>query len=88
MTTTIRARFDGKVLVPEGPVDLPKDETLTLHIDRHSEHPPGSPAGILEALRFLKPVPKEDIEEMLRAIDEAQGPPRDEDIFANWEPQK
>ena len=33
MTTTLRARFDGKVLVPNEPVDLPTDRELVIHVD-------------------------------------------------------
>ena len=33
MTTTIRARFNGKVFVPHGHVDLPVDEEVTIHRD-------------------------------------------------------
>jgi hypothetical protein len=32
MTTTIQARFDGRVLIPEGPIDLPLNQVLTLDI--------------------------------------------------------
>jgi len=30
MTTTFRARFDGKVIIPQDHVDLPVDEELTV----------------------------------------------------------
>ncbi len=32
MRTTIHCHFDGKVLVPDGPVDLPVDQPLTLRV--------------------------------------------------------
>jgi hypothetical protein len=32
MTTTIQARFDGRVLVPEEPIDLPVNQILTLDV--------------------------------------------------------
>jgi hypothetical protein len=32
MTTTIRCHFDGKVLVPEEPVDWPVGQTFTVEI--------------------------------------------------------
>jgi len=32
MTITIRARFDGKVLIPEEPVSLPKDQPLEVEV--------------------------------------------------------
>jgi hypothetical protein len=33
MTRTIVAQFDGRVLVPEGPVDLPVGTPLTISIE-------------------------------------------------------
>lgn len=30
--TTLRVRFDGRVLVPEGPVNLPRDRVLEVQI--------------------------------------------------------
>jgi hypothetical protein len=33
MTTTLRVRFDGKVLVPEEAVDLPVGQTLTFRLE-------------------------------------------------------
>lgn len=32
MTVTIRAHFDGKVIVPDEPVDLPVDQPLELEL--------------------------------------------------------
>ena len=32
MTCTIRAHFDGKVIVPDEPVDLPANQPLTIHV--------------------------------------------------------
>jgi hypothetical protein len=29
----IRARFDGKALIPEQPVELPRDRTLIVHVE-------------------------------------------------------
>ena len=31
--TTISARFDGKVLIPDGPVPFRVNESITLHVD-------------------------------------------------------
>jgi len=31
--TTLKARFDGRVLVPEQPVDLPQDCVLQIHVE-------------------------------------------------------
>lgn len=33
MTTTFKAKFDGKVLLPESPPDLVPGTTYTMHID-------------------------------------------------------
>lgn len=33
MTTTIRCHFDGKVLIPDEPVDLPVDKPLTIRVE-------------------------------------------------------
>ena len=30
--TTLQAHFDGRVLVPDGPVDLPKDRPLEIEV--------------------------------------------------------
>lgn len=29
----IKARFDGKALIPEQPVELPRDRTLIIHVE-------------------------------------------------------
>lgn len=41
MVTTLRARFDGKVIVPVGPVDLPVDREFTFHVDVEAPQSPG-----------------------------------------------
>ena len=33
MTVTIRAHFDGKVIVPDETVSLPRDTPLTVHVE-------------------------------------------------------
>jgi len=48
MTTTLRVRFDGKVLVPEGPVDLPIGPPLEVRVSETVD--PSQPAAPLEAL--------------------------------------
>lgn len=44
----IRARFDGKALIPEQPVELPRDRTLIVHVEAE--------AGGLADESFLRPV--------------------------------
>jgi hypothetical protein len=43
MTTTLKAKFDGRVFVPDEPVNIRAGETVTLNIvvnDEHSEKTP------------------------------------------------
>lgn len=40
MTQMITAHFDGKVLVPDGDVELPVGQPLRLHIELTSSAPP------------------------------------------------
>jgi hypothetical protein len=56
MTKTIRAHFDGKVIVPDEPVDLPVDQPLDveLRLSETSAHSPATPEVIEERLRKLK----------------------------------
>jgi hypothetical protein len=42
----LRAHFDGKVLVPEGPVDLPTGRVLEIQVEDVED----KPAGILSEL--------------------------------------
>jgi len=44
----IRARFDGKALIPEQPVELPRDRTLIIHVETET--------GGLPDESFLRPV--------------------------------
>ena len=38
--TAIRAHFDGKTIVPDEPVDLPKGRPLIIHVEQaESRHP-------------------------------------------------
>jgi hypothetical protein len=37
--TTLLAHFDGQVLVPDTPVDLPQNRTLRVQVEEESEHP-------------------------------------------------
>lgn len=44
----IRVRFDGKALIPEQPVELPRDRTLIVHVEAES--------GEVVDESFLRPV--------------------------------
>ena len=52
MTRTIRAHFDGSVIVPDEPVDLPVDHTLELELRQVTpDQPPVDRERRLAALR-------------------------------------
>jgi hypothetical protein len=81
--TRLRAKFDGKVIVPEGPVDLPTGELLDVSVDlaAHAELPPGSPARILKTLMSIPTVTPEEAAEFERAIEEGKLPLRSRGEF-------
>jgi hypothetical protein len=61
----IRARFDGKALIPEQPVELPRDRTLIVHVEAE--------AGRLPDESFLQPVlVPSDPDAARRLIDDAE----------------
>ena len=67
--TAIKAHFDGKVLVPDEPVDLPLNRTLIVHIEAVKPPAPRKPlSGPLifprdpEAARRLIHDPEEGLE--------------------------
>jgi hypothetical protein len=79
MTTKLRAQFDGKALIPLGPVDLPTGQVLDVEV--HEPQPalddetrPGSPKAILKVLQSLQPISAEDAAELERLIEEGQLP--------------
>jgi hypothetical protein len=84
--TTLRAHFDGKVLVPEQPVDLPVGKSLHLDVREAEELRPGSPAAA-KALMLQPPhVSSEDVDALEQAIKAGRMPVRYDGIFD--EPRK
>lgn len=81
--TTLRAYFDGKVLIPTNPVDLPTDRELEIEVKDSVQLLPGTAASILEVLRRLPRLPREDVEALERSIQEGKLPVREEGIFDN-----
>lgn len=83
MTTTLRARFDGKVLVPLDPVDLPQGRVLEVQVRDEPEAvpPPGSPAAVLKALALPRHATAEDVDELERLIERAKLPVRHRGAF-------
>jgi hypothetical protein len=76
MTTTLRARFDGKVLIPLGPVDLPIGAELDIEVRDRSDPERGSPAAVLRAMRAPPHLEPGDAEALERAIEEGRLPVR------------
>jgi hypothetical protein len=48
MTIRLLGHFDGKVIIPHEPVDLPQDQTLVLHVE-----PEGKKADVPSATDWL-----------------------------------
>jgi hypothetical protein len=78
---TIRAHFDGKVFVPVDRVDLPKDQLVDIEVLRKIEPEPGSPQAVLQAMRGEPHVSSEDVDELLRMIEEGKLPVEDKGVF-------
>jgi len=53
---TIKAHFDGKVLVPDEPVNLPEGKALVVHVEEATtaQQPDDSQAGGMTAGELLK----------------------------------
>jgi hypothetical protein len=63
MTVTIRAHFDGKVIVPDETVSLPRDTPLTVHVETTAGPPESEGARRAAYDAFLaragaRPVPR------------------------------
>ena len=78
--TTLRAQFDGKVLVPVEPVDLQAGHLYELEV-RESDVPMRSPQEIVRILQSLPKVPLEDIQAMEAEIKQGEKPIQFEDPF-------
>jgi hypothetical protein len=59
MTTKLRAHFDGKVLVPDEPVDLPVGQALEVEVAASIPSPLADLASLVESLP-TNPGPKTD----------------------------
>lgn len=86
--TTLRAHFDGKVLVPLGPVELPKGRVLEVEVrDVHDVAglQLGSPALLLKIMHEEPHLADDDVLALERSIDEGKLPVRYEGIFDEGE---
>jgi hypothetical protein len=71
VTKILKGHFDGKVIVPETPVDLPRNQRLTIRVESDEPEDPahGTVAYLMKHL--TTPISDEDAVLMRRAIDEA-----------------
>ena len=71
--TTLRAHFDGKVIVPDEPVDLPVNQPLIVRVE--PANGTATPQGVAGAalLRFVGSIDPTELDAMRAAIDEACG---------------
>jgi hypothetical protein len=74
MTITFRARYDGRALVPEEPIDLPVDQELIVRAES-AESSADAPAPVKTTGREMIQLARrlnfssEDLAEMQRAIE-------------------
>jgi hypothetical protein len=65
--TILRARFDGRVLVPEEPVDLPRGPVLEVQVREMHERPAATMGGsenglpVFELPAGAAPITSEDV---------------------------
>ena len=79
--TRLRAHFDGKVLIPEEPVDLPQGPILDVEVREPSEPPIGSGAAILRAIESAPHVTREDVQALEDAINAGRLPADNRGVF-------
>ena len=68
--STVKARFDGKVFVPEKPVQIPVGEIVEIQYPDAPAKELGTAMRVLYAMKTLPKVPSEDVAEMERLIEE------------------
>lgn len=80
--TRLRAKFDGKVLVPLEAVDLPQDRVLDVQVSEISTGTGiGSVEALLRAVQQPPHVERETVDEMERAIATAKRQPTYDGAF-------
>jgi hypothetical protein len=77
----LRAHFNGTVLVPLEPVDLPTDRVLEIEVTDGGQLRRGSPALVLNTLRQAPHVPATDVDDLERAIEASKLPVKYDDVF-------
>ena len=79
MTTKLRVHFDGRLLVPEEPVELPVGESVEIQFDpaaRAISGAPGTPSAVLAAALSEPHVTSEDVAELEQTIANSKLPSR------------
>ena len=67
----MRGHFDGKVIIPDEPLNLPVNQRLLFSVVPEMQLPPGlSGAELLDALKQVN-IPQEDLDRMEKAIEES-----------------
>jgi hypothetical protein len=84
----VRARYNGQVLIPVEPVELPLDRVLEMDVREVVDPPVGSGAAILAALRSLPPLEPGDIEAFERELEAAERQAKYEGIFDEDKPEE
>jgi hypothetical protein len=77
----LRAQFDGKVLVPLGPVDLPRDRVLDVEIHDAPENPAPSAALLLKLMHEPPHLTRDDVQALEQAIEQGKIPPQQMGAF-------
>jgi len=72
MTHVLKGHFDGKVIVPEAPIDLPRNERLIIRVetDQAPAEPAHGTAEFIERQMQNHRISDEDAELMRAAIEE------------------
>jgi hypothetical protein len=70
MSRTITASFDGKVIIPDVPLSLPKGTKMSIVIDSPHPLPRGVSGKALNEILARHQINVEAVEEMERAIEE------------------
>ena len=78
---TLRAKFDGKALVPVDPVNLEKGHLYEVEV--RDAPPRRTPQEIHRLLQALPKLPPEDIDQMEAEIKRGELPTRFQDPFAD-----
>jgi hypothetical protein len=81
--TTVKARFDGKVIIPEEPVRLPTDRAFEIQVpsDGAEEDRRGSPGALLRYLQTSPGVPQDVADEFMRNVEAGMRPADPKGIF-------